>query len=184
MAHHELPLPSKGSLVYARVTAVGHPGCFYIVMPHGTMDASRAEDDQKRSHQSGGPLDEGEETLESLMEGMNDTYGTSRHQNHKTMVFASELVAARYDRRWFRARVVNTNVPDCASDDADRDGGGGDHLAALLVDFGLLVLVAPTEVRKLLPRFLHLPLQAVECSLSGVEPVSSSAWWSPEAKKK
>ncbi len=40
-----------------------------------------------------------------------------------------------------------------------------------LVDFGGIRSVSHVDVRRLLPRFLHLPIQAVECYLVGLEPV-------------
>ncbi len=107
------PFIRFSSIVSVHVTSVTHPGSFYVVMPWGPLDASAAEAEQQQPEENHVPaMDRREETLSSLMQAMQDFYRSARHRHRKLEVFASELVAAYLDGRWFRARVVNTGGYD------------------------------------------------------------------------
>ncbi len=88
-------------------------------------------------------------------------------------LYSSELVAVRRDNCWYRARVISSLRGD------EEEGSSG--LVVQLVDRGNLLEVAADDVWELQERFLHLPFQAIEASLSGVTP--SGEEWSAEAKQ-
>ncbi|GFN88832.1 tudor domain-containing protein 1-like [Plakobranchus ocellatus] len=80
-----------------------------------------------------------------------------------------EVKAVKVKDQWIRAKVIESDV----------DQG---LIQVCSVDFGWTAWVAETALRDLELRFLHLPPQAVLCSLARVEPMSgNSSGWTPEA---
>ena len=105
--------------------------------------------------------------LDRLAEDMSDYYEVEANRINCAMpeVEEGDIVAARFssDNKWYRARVVVV-----ASDDYD------DSLTEVdvdFVDFGDYERMLKSEVCKLLPEFLKLKFQAIDCSLAHVEPL-------------
>lgn len=75
-----------------------------------------------------------------------------------------ELCCAQFskDQGWYRA-VVQEEVSES-------------KVMVVFVDYGNEDVVAIDFIRKIIPSFTHLPIQARECFLSGVQPTSGSNW--------
>ena len=105
--------------------------------------------------------------LDRLAEDMSDYYEVEANRINCAMpeVEEGDIVAARFssDNKWYRARVVVV-----ASDDYDESLTEVD---VDFVDFGDYERMLKSEVCKLLPEFLKLKFQAIDCSLAHVEPL-------------
>ena len=73
------------------------------------------------------------------------------------------------ENSWYRARVIDTEAP--ADWVGEQEGDVGEVVVVQLVDYGRILSVRSWELRELRPRFMHLPLQAMECCLHSVEPL-------------
>ena len=65
------------------------------------------------------------------------------------------------DNSWYRCRVTQVS---------------GRKVTVEYIDFGNSDTVSPKQLFSLDPNFANLPGQAVECTLSGIKPVSQSGW--------
>ena len=81
---------------------------------------------------------------------------TSYNQSVGSLPAKGEMVAVHYrgDGKWYRGRILDTNNKD-------------NRVEVFYVDFGNSEVVPESCVRGLLPKFLHLSFQAVECQLAG-----------------
>lgn len=172
VAHHELKLPDIGTVVLINITCVNSPSSFFVQMPRG---AANIEDENAK-------LQEEEETLEGLVKDMTEYYHAKQFSNQKFSFYGGELVAvmSQKDKRWYRARVLQT-LGGGGQDKSLPDDDFGD-LEIQYVDYGMFETAWHHNARELEPRFLHLPFQAFECSLVGVDPLDD--WWSDKAKLK
>ncbi len=75
----------------------------------------------------------------------------------------------RGDISWVRARVIEFDSSNRTVTVKFVDSGHPEHISL-------------ADVRTLEPQFLHLPLQAFECSLAGVAPMNSISWSLDESK--
>ena len=77
-----------------------------------------------------------------------------------------QVVAARFvtDGKWYRARVVSVLV-----DDYDPDALT--ELDIDFLDFGDCERIRQSDACPLLPQFLNLKFQAIECHLANVQPI-------------
>ena len=50
------------------------------------------------------------------------------------------------------------------------------------VDYGNTEWTAERNVKRMLPQFLHIPFQAVECFLANIETIEEDGEWSDEAR--
>ena len=55
-------------------------------------------------------------------------------------------------------------------------------LQVFYLDFGNTEWISARDTFEILPQFLHLPFQAIECFLHNVEPVGDTDTWSKESK--
>ncbi|GFS24112.1 tudor domain-containing protein 1-like [Elysia marginata] len=159
-------LPREGTLVVVTISTVITPTKFYVTLPWGRLTALDVLDqsDAWRRFQA-------EESLEGLMDNMQDFYGQRQYDRDLTVLGFCEAIAARVDGRWIRAKVV----------DSDEDKG---LIQVVSVDFGWETWVKETDLRDLELRFLHLPPQAVACSLATVAPpIHHGHRWVPDACK-
>ncbi|XP_057313217.1 uncharacterized protein LOC130654621 isoform X2 [Hydractinia symbiolongicarpus] len=145
-------LPEIGDWVPITVTALFDPTHFWVNFPYGLSVFSLGASARTRHNT------DDDNDLERLVDKMNDHYSrTSKdHTTDLTILAEGELVAARYqdDNRWYRARVIST---------------AEDLTQVFYIDYGNTDVVSEENVRKLLPDFLHLPQQAVECFLNATE---------------
>ncbi|XP_050402777.1 tudor domain-containing 6 [Patella vulgata] len=70
------------------------------------------------------------------------------------------------DQLWHRGRIEKITDEGCE---------------VFFVDHGNLATVLLTDIRKLCPEFLNLPIQSVECCLAGVQPNAKTDEWSEQA---
>ncbi|XP_033096650.1 uncharacterized protein LOC117100914 isoform X2 [Anneissia japonica] len=150
-----ISLPEEGSCVAMQVTAY-HSAChFWAHLPYG---AKPLED--VKVERSGNAVEDEGETLQSLVDSINHIYGKSSH-THKTDLLlkaVGELVCAKHaeDNTWYRARVTSTNAEE-------------NTVEVFFLDYGNSEVVPESSLRPMLPQFLHLPFQAVECFLYNLE---------------
>ena len=89
---------------------------------------------------------------------MQEEYTVNFHQHRYSFSPAlSDIVAARssYDKMWYRGRVM--------ADDKD------DYYVIFFLDFGNVEVVHLKNLCRFLPRFSHLPKQAIEVFLNGID---------------
>ncbi|ESP00578.1 hypothetical protein LOTGIDRAFT_157854 [Lottia gigantea] len=105
--------------------------------------------------------------LEKLTTEMYDYYnGLAEGEELVATPVVHEPVAVLYseDESWYRARV---------------EAVADDKCDVFYVDHGNLESVSIASLRRLCPKFVELPIQAVECSLAGVQPIKYS--WTDDA---
>lgn len=144
----EEPSPSPGSMVSVNVTHVISNCSMYIVLPHGTRDLRYACADIEEF-----------ETLQTLQNAMQDEYGTNFYQHRYSLYPAlGDIVVAKssHDALWYRGQVMADNAED--------------NLRIFFLDFGNTEVVHLKDLCRLLPRFSHLPKQAIEVFLNGIHP--------------
>ncbi|XP_068758689.1 uncharacterized protein [Montipora capricornis] len=158
-----VPLPDIGTWVAVRVTAVFNPGHFWVQFPYGTepiekrIVAARMQRDDLDSDNK-----KEEDDLESLMDKMGKFYSRNICQDPRRILPAvGELCVAKYskDNKWCRARITSVRE---------------EELLVFFVDYGNSEWTRESNVKRILPHFLHLPFQALECFLGNVEPSRDS----------
>ena len=109
----------------------------------------------------------GGKELVSLMQKMNQSYAESKASMGTVDTVGGAMCAAFFaeDQGWYRAVV----------DSVTSDG----EVSVIYADFGNSATVCKAQLRPLLAEFCSLPLQAVRCSLSGVQPLSGEQWSLP-----
>ncbi|KAI9558253.1 hypothetical protein GHT06_015006 [Daphnia sinensis] len=137
----------SGSLVHVQVTCVLSAFRFYAILPHGTRNLQYAFAD-----------DDDSETLESLQKALQEEYTTNYFPHRITIApSAGDIVIARSpeDNKWYRGRVM--------------EEGENDFFGIYFVDYGNSQLVHLRNLCNPMPRFVHLPTQAVEMFLNGID---------------
>ncbi|XP_074608990.1 uncharacterized protein LOC141863372 isoform X2 [Acropora palmata] len=156
-------MPDIGTWVAVRVTAVFNPGHFWVQFPYGTepiekrIMAAITQSDELDSDKK-----KEDDDLVSLMDKMSKFYSRNICQDPRRILPAvGELCAAKYskDNKWYRARITSMREED---------------LQVFFVDFGNSEWTREKNVKRMLPHFLHLPFQALECFLGNVEPTRES----------
>ncbi|XP_046658599.1 uncharacterized protein LOC124352915 isoform X2 [Homalodisca vitripennis] len=141
-AFTEMSLPAVGEEISIRVTAVESLNYFYVQLREDeaiSIDADKDED---------------EETLTSLHEYMNLPENIERMRYLEVPPTLGQLVIAKYEEKWFRARVISAD----------------DNPEVMFVDYGSTATVDALNLRHIEPQYLHLPFQAIECSLANIIP--------------
>lgn len=90
-----------------------------------------------------------------------EEYSKGSHNEDTTVDKApGEIVAAKFtsDGKWYRARVLIVEE---------------NRLRVFFVDFGNREWLRYNCIKSILPDFLHLPFQAVECFLMHIEPLGA-----------
>jgi len=151
MVFIDLPVlasPIPGSTILLHVTCVSRSYRFYCVLPHGPRDLSK----------SFANVNEDAETLETLQVAIQEEYNEN-HQSHRVTLnpSAGDIVIARSpdDKMWYRGRVMEELENEA--------------FAIFFVDFGNKRPVPMKDVCLPLNRFTHLPMQAVEMFLNGID---------------
>ncbi|CAH1784435.1 unnamed protein product [Owenia fusiformis] len=178
---HSVTLPMEDSWVVVEITSIFNPCHFYVVFPFGTrplqdmMKSSTdvsAESGFSESNLSTTPG----ETLDTLMEQMNEYYNTKGAMRTRGMeAYAlGENVAVRFteDNNWYRGKIINTQ------EDKDLDNS---KVEVFYVDYGNTEWVPESRVRDILPRFISFEFQAIECFLAGLEPLQEK--WDTQARQ-
>ncbi|EFX71403.1 hypothetical protein DAPPUDRAFT_255836 [Daphnia pulex] len=142
-----LPSLVSGSLIHIQVTCVTNAFRFYAILPHGTRNLQNlfADDDDG-------------ETLETMQQALQEEYSSNYFSRRMTLApSAGDVVIAKSpeDNRWYRGRVMEEKE--------------NDYFAIYFLDYGN---AQPVHLRNLcnpVPRFIHLPAQAVEMYLNGID---------------
>ena len=154
-AFSRVVLPDVQDDILLQVTHITQVNMFYAVIcdeHHSYSDRVDAEEDEDN---------EREETLKTLNDYMNEEHNVKAMKQCTIMPALGEIVVARFskDGRFYRARVV---------DNTDTE------LCVCYVDYGNKEWVRESDVRAIVPKYLHLPFQAIECVLANVDDVSES----------
>ncbi|KAL9959501.1 hypothetical protein ACROYT_G032828 [Oculina patagonica] len=168
-------LPDIGTWVAVRVTAIFDPGHFWVQFPYGPEPI----ENRIMAARMGRDFDSDDvnekDDLDSLMTKMGKFYTKNVCQDPRRILPApGELCVAKYskDGQWYRARITGVHE---------------DELQVFFVDYGNSEWTRESHVKRMLPHFLHLPFQALECFLGNVEPVNEAGEngkkldWSEEA---
>uniref|UniRef100_A0A1B6GXP9 Tudor domain-containing protein n=2 Tax=Cuerna arida TaxID=1464854 RepID=A0A1B6GXP9_9HEMI len=145
-AFTEMSLPAVGEEISVRVTAVESLSYFYVQLREDEAVSIDADND------------EDEETLTSLHEYMNLPENIERMRYLAVPPALGQLVIAKCEGKWFRARVISAD----------------DNPEVMFVDYGSTATVDAVDLRHMEPQYLHLPFQAIECSLANVIPPDNS----------
>lgn len=157
VAHHETTL-EVGSEVYLEIPVVRHPSNFYAIFLTDPDMSSLSESTTSKNASF---------QLHDLNQEMTRYYHQTHLPNTKMPHIPGEIVAAKYsDERWYRARIID--VID--EEDLDNDLGFLQKVRVFFVDFGRCWNVDILSIREILPQYLQLPFQAVECSLANIVP--------------
>ncbi|KAH7937264.1 hypothetical protein HPB49_009874 [Dermacentor silvarum] len=110
--------------------------------------------------------------LDKLVEDMTNYYSHVPNQQTHALVSAAvgDIVASRFaqDSCWYRARVVAIEESDYSKDETT--------IKVHYVDFGETGRFKTKELCTLCDEYRYLPLQAIECSLAGVQPRDGTQW--------
>ncbi|XP_075222507.1 uncharacterized protein LOC142325070 isoform X3 [Lycorma delicatula] len=146
-AFNKLILPSKGSVIKLKVTNVTGPNRFFVQVAGNVI-----------GYENGGDSDE-KETLSSLMTHLNKPCNVKQLEPLGYSLAGGQLVIVKVEvdgkECFLRARVSEVFDDDTYS--------------VFYCDFGTQDLVSLKNIREVQPKYLHLPFQAVECSLANVE---------------
>lgn len=167
-AYNEITLPSKESDTCVQVSCIQSPSNFYIILPWGPIDINQVDPNIFES------IENQEQNLEILCNEMTRYYkmnATSKNRVPHTKYTRTEIVAAfcSREKQWLRAQVL----------DEPLDQEDESMLTVFFVDFGNTQSIALKWIRKIQPAFLHMPFQALQCSLNGVKPLGEE--WTKEA---
>uniref|UniRef100_A0A1B6KJB9 Tudor domain-containing protein n=1 Tax=Graphocephala atropunctata TaxID=36148 RepID=A0A1B6KJB9_9HEMI len=140
----KMSLPTTGEEISVRVTAVDSLSCFYVQLEENKAVSCDVEEDEDK------------ENLTLLHKFINENVQEMRYLAVPPAL--GQLVIAKYEEEWFRARVIS------ADDDPE----------VMFVDYGSVASISAINLREMEPRYLHLPFQAIECSLANIVPSDDS----------
>ncbi|XP_065909710.1 uncharacterized protein [Dysidea avara] len=143
-----VPLPAENTCVPVVITGIYSPVRFWVQLFPSITNPDEVDDRNVCGI-----------TLSQLCEEMNKECSRSVFKGRESDIIAhGELVAAMSpeDRCWYRAVLK------------DYDDNTNSVLVAF-VDFGDTAWIKETNIRRLHSKFLHLPIQAVECTLDGMK---------------
>ncbi|XP_063436634.1 tudor domain-containing 6-like [Mytilus trossulus] len=149
-------LPEPGTWVAVEVTTVLNPGHFYVSLPFGKSAIDNLKEKEEIDKK-----DDWQMNFDQLISEMQEEYSKGSHNEDTTVDKApGEIIAAKFtsDGKWYRARVLIVEE---------------NRLRVFFVDFGNREWLRYNCVRSILPDFLHLPFQAVECFLMHIEPLGA-----------
>lgn len=110
--------------------------------------------------------------LDKLVEDMTNYYSHLPNQQSHALTSAAvgDIVASRFaqDSCWYRARIVTIEENDYSQDETT--------IKVHYVDFGETGRYKTKELCTLDDEYRYLPLQAIECSLAGVQPRDGTQW--------
>lgn len=109
-------------------------------------------------------------SLDNLLDHLNVLYGNLGDGDngfHMISLAKGQACCAKYseDDMWYRAKVLTADSSSAAT--------------VQFVDYGNEETVPLMKIRSLHEKFFHIPVQSIQCSLYGVEPVHGE--WSAEA---
>uniref|UniRef100_A0A8C4Q9G9 Tudor domain-containing protein n=1 Tax=Eptatretus burgeri TaxID=7764 RepID=A0A8C4Q9G9_EPTBU len=162
-----LDLPCTGDWIFLRVTAIHNECHFWAQLPYG-CNFKPHERTQWDEPIQGGPIKDVparhlaiSQSYTFMLRDLQQHYsrhGLSHHQ--QILPACGELVAARLSSNglFYRGRVCDV-IPEICS------------VKVFFLDLGNTECLRKDDVFQLLPQFLHIPFQAVEVFLYGLEPV-------------
>lgn len=165
VSHHELELPTKGVIMHnISIPVVRHVQLFYAILK---------EEDRKKAKE--------------LSEEMTEFYNTCRTFNDRPLI-PGEIVAARNEGKWFRARIIEVLNEDAEAEEYSNDFVNCmEKVRVFFVDYGQASTLYMDSIREIKKSFLELPFQAVECSLGKVVPLEDKdtvlGMWPDQTKR-
>lgn len=145
----ELVATSADGYIEVYISSLENPGCFWVQLV-GTQSID----------------------LDKLVEDMTNYYSHEPNQESHalTSVAIGEIVASPFtqDKCWYRVRVVAVEESDYSPDET--------MIKVHYVDFGEKGQYKTKELCTLRDEYRYLPLQAIECSLAGVQPRDGTQW--------
>ncbi|KAK7443839.1 hypothetical protein BaRGS_00040441 [Batillaria attramentaria] len=146
-------LPAEGESVAVEVSSVRTPSHFYVTLPWGSLTIPQV------TSMSSGPANI-------------EFYKGKRLDTDYSVYAMGEAVAAycKRSKAWLRAKVVDTDPDE-------------EEVLVMYVDFGDKEWVSERDIRQLDKCFIHLPPQAVECSLVKVIPPRPRVAWPAESRR-
>ncbi|XP_028407927.1 uncharacterized protein LOC114530556 isoform X2 [Dendronephthya gigantea] len=160
-------LPDIGAWVLVKITAIYNPAHFWVQLPFGIENLST-----QRIQSQSGKKTSGEENLKdfnNLMKEMSEFYSKMfRRERSLVPPTEGELVALRsgQDNRWYRGQVCQEGV---------------EKYKILFVDYGIADWVDRSNICPIMPQFLHLPFQSIECCLANITPKSEN--WTEDSRQ-
>ncbi|KAF2903398.1 hypothetical protein ILUMI_02776 [Ignelater luminosus] len=143
-AFNEDPLPQTGEVIMISISHVVNIQHFYAQI--------RKENKSVVNYN---------QTLSGLIKLMNDNKRIKKYAKLKYPPSLSQMVIVKHwNTYWYRGQVRFVEIPE-NNDDI--------MVEVYIVDFGDIVRVPITDLRTMIPEFLHLSFQAVECRLYNVE---------------
>lgn len=110
--------------------------------------------------------------LDKLVTDMTNFYGQEANRDSHPVASPSvgDILASRFvqDDSWYRARVIAIKKSDYSADETE--------VKIHYVDFGETGKFKAKELCTLAEEYRMLPFQAIECSLSGVQPKDGTKW--------
>ncbi|XP_032232054.2 uncharacterized protein LOC5507515 isoform X2 [Nematostella vectensis] len=166
-------LPEVGTWVAVRVTAIMNPGHFWIQFPCGSESIEKKIIEARSGALIAADPNEEQEDLDAMMKRMSNFYSRNLFRESGAILPApGELAVVHCDEEdniWYRAQVIDFKE---------------DLIQVSLVDYGNTAWVPEKFLKRMLPQFLHLPFQAIECLLANAEPAGDDGRWSKEAGEK
>lgn len=165
VAHNEVRLPDEGAEFAISIPVVRHPNYFYIHILKNNETKQNTE-------------------LSLLNEEMTQFYRSWINNKSGRPFIPGEIVAAKFTNgQWYRARIIELIEEE---EIMVSDQSCIESVRVFFVDYGRIHTVDLLCLREMKTRFLHLPFQAVECSLGTVMPpprANKSMKWSDSARQ-
>nr|XP_054750958.1 uncharacterized protein LOC129256801 isoform X1 [Lytechinus pictus] len=152
-------LPKPGEWVALQVTAVHTSIHFWAQLPFGPTPLDQAQREWTNLNQLPGERKDDGETLSALQDSINAIYQKPYTRREDLSLLAlGEIVCAQFskDDYWYRARVVDVDAE-------------ANTVQVFYLDYGNCEWLVRSKIRPAMPQFLHLPFQAVECFVGGIE---------------
>ena len=148
-------LPDISSFIYCRVTSIHLPDVFYITCPNGafdlTMDIVSIGKNFPKTLNEKYPIEETE--FFKLFTEMQEFYDSQSIPQFSENWALSEIAVAKSEaQKWYRCRILDP-----------------ESLKVFYLDYGYIEIVEKQSIRKIEPRFIRTPFQAIGCNLSKIQ---------------
>nr|XP_006820502.1 PREDICTED: uncharacterized protein LOC102809228 [Saccoglossus kowalevskii] len=157
-------LPKDDSWVHVEITAIHDPLHFWVQLPYGNKSLDQIKHEAEEGVSDSGVDDEEGSSFQDLMKSINAHYKNSVYKDADSDTLPprrGEIVCAQLtaDNKWYRALITDVLVEK-------------EKVKAFYLDYGNSEFLRFCNIRTILPEFLLLPFQAVECFLFDLEPLN------------
>ena len=153
-------LPDISSFIFCKVTSIHLPDVFYITCPNGAFDlmtdiVSAGKNFLKTLNEKY-PIEETE--YFKLFTEMQEVYNAQPIPKLSENWALSEIAVAKSEvQKWYRCRILEP-----------------EGVKVFYLDYGYIEVVEKEYVRKIEPRFIRTPFQAIGCNLSKIQAISEN----------